>query len=305
MAQSAAPDVVCQLQRQLSPRHFLFLLVEEQSLRIPVSQALPPPALSIRRLTKRFGGVVALDGCSFDVAQGTVTGLIGPNGAGKSTLFHVVSGFAQPDSGQVLLQGRDITGIPPHKLFHMGLVRTFQIPHEFRKLTVQESLMMVPGKQLGEGITALWTQWREVQKEEKELQTRADEVLEILQMTHMRDEYAGNLSGGQKKLLELGRTMMSEARVILLDEPGAGVNPTLMVQLQKSIRVLNQQQGYTFCIIEHDMDLIAKLCDPVIVMEAGNVLAQGSMDEVRADPEVVEAYLSRTKTKLMPYDASS
>ena len=246
--------------------------------------------LSMREVGKRFGGVRAVDGCGFDIARGTITGLIGPNGAGKTTLFNIIAGFIQPDAGQVLLDGADVTGFAPHLLFRRGLVRTFQIPHEFERLTVLDNLMLVPSDRSGENILASWFRWRRVCAEERRIREKADEVLEFLQLTRVRDEFAGNLSGGQKKLLELGRTMMTDARLVLLDEPGAGVNPTLMARLVADIRRLNIERGYTFCIIEHDMDLIAALCDPVVVMAEGKVLTQGSIADVRADPRVIEAY---------------
>jgi branched-chain amino acid transport system ATP-binding protein len=246
--------------------------------------------LSIRDVGKRFGGVRAVGGCSFEVGHGTITGLIGPNGAGKTTLFNMIAGFIKPNSGQVLLDGADVTGLAPHRLFRRGLVRTFQIPHEFERLTVLDNLMLVPSDRSGESIVSSWFRWSRVCEEERRIREKADEVLEFLQLTRVRDAFAGNLSGGQKKLLELGRTMMTDARLVLLDEPGAGVNPTLMARLVADIRRLNVERGYTFCIIEHDMDLIAALCDPVVVMAEGKVLTEGSMAEVRRDPRVIEAY---------------
>lgn len=248
------------------------------------------PILSVHDVSKRFGGVRAVAGCSFDIRRGSITGLIGPNGAGKTTLFNIIAGFFRPDSGQILLEGQDVTGLAPHRLFRRGMVRTFQIPQEFERLTVLDNLMLVPGGRSGENIVSSWFRWRRVCDEEGRVRERAEEVLEFLQLTHVRNEFAGNLSGGQKKLLELGRTMMTDARLVLLDEPGAGINPTLMVKLVADIRRLNEERGYTFCIIEHDMDLVAELCDPVIVMAEGKVLTQGSMAEVRRDERVIEAY---------------
>jgi len=248
------------------------------------------PILSIRDIGKRFGGVRAVDACSFEITRGTITGLIGPNGAGKTTLFNIIAGFIRPGAGQVLLDGADVTGLAPHLLFRRGLVRTFQIPHEFERLTVLDNLMLVPSDRSGENIVASWFRWHQVCEEERRIREKADDVLEFLQLSRVRDEFAGNLSGGQKKLLELGRTMMTDARLVLLDEPGAGVNPTLMARLVADIRRLNTERGYTFCIIEHDMDLIAALCDPVVVMAEGRVLTEGSMAEVRRDRRVIEAY---------------
>ncbi len=247
--------------------------------------------LAVDNIVKRFGGVTAVDGCSLRVETGSITGLIGPNGAGKSTLFNIAAGFIKPDAGTVTLDDRDVTGMPPHRLFHQGLVRTFQIPHEFERMTLRENLMIVPPMQAGENVlNPLFRPWR-VAAQERELKARAEDVLEFLNLAHLADELAGRLSGGQKKLLELGRTMMTDARMVLLDEPGAGVNRTLLARLADDIRRLNRERGYTFCIIEHDMDLIASLCDPVVVMAQGKVLTAGTMAEVRRDPRVREAYL--------------
>lgn len=247
--------------------------------------------IAIRDLAKSFGGLQAVHDCSLDIGRGTITGLIGPNGAGKTTLFNMIAGALRPTSGQILFEDRDIAGLPPHVLFRMGIVRTFQIPHEFAEMTVIENLMLVPQGQTGERLLASWFQWGRVRAEEEENRARAESVLDFLQLTRLRDERAGNLSGGQKKLLELGRTMMTEARLVLLDEPGAGVNPTLMGELAEMVLRLNRERGYTFCIIEHDMDLIARLCDPVYVLAEGTVLTHGRMEDIRRDPRVLEAYL--------------
>ncbi len=247
--------------------------------------------IEVEDIVKTFGGLRAVDGCSFGVTEGSITGLIGPNGAGKTTLFNIAAGFLQPDSGRVLLDGTDITALPAHRRFHRGLVRTFQIPHEFGRMSVIENLMIVPPGQSGESVASTLLRFARVRREERAVRERAEGVLEFLQLAHLRDELAANLSGGQKKLLELGRTMMTEARVVLLDEPGAGVNRTLLGRLAEDIRRLNREHGYTFCIIEHDMDLIAELCDPVVVMAQGRVLTQGTMAEIRSNDAVLEAYL--------------
>jgi len=249
------------------------------------------PIISIQGVSKNFGGVRAVDGCTFDVGQGSITGLIGPNGAGKTTLFTIVTGFFKPDAGRVLLAGEDVTGRQPHELFHRGLVRTFQIPHEFHKLTTLENLMTVPADQDGENLFKAWFAPAAVARREAEVQALAEETLHFLGLDAVRDVHAGNLSGGQKKLLELGRAMMSGAHTILLDEPGAGVNPTLLAQLAEKIQILNKERGITFCIVEHNMDMIAKLCDPVIVMAMGSVLTSGHMADIRKDERVLEAYL--------------
>ena len=247
--------------------------------------------LKIENLVKRFGGLVAVDDCSFVIEAGKITGLIGPNGAGKTTIFNMIAGALPPTSGKILFEGGDITGLPTHQMFHRGIVRTFQIPHEFGKLSVLENLMVVPPGQNGETLLSNWLMPGKVKQREAMVRERAEEVLDFLSLTHIRDELAQNVSGGQKKLLELGRTMMTDARLVLLDEPGAGVNPTLMVKLAEMIRRLNEERGYTFCIIEHDMDMMARLCHPVIVLAEGKVLTQGSMAEVRKDPKVLDSYL--------------
>ena len=247
--------------------------------------------ISVRQVYKSFGGIDAVRGCSLDVPAGAITGLIGPNGAGKTTLFNIIAGFMRPTSGQILLDDEVVTGLPPHRLFSRGLVRTFQIPHVFERMTVLENLMVVPAEQRGENIFTSWFGWRQVQRQDSEIRDRAEDVLEFLNLTRLRDHLAGQLSGGQKKLLELGRTMMSGCRTVLLDEPGAGVNRTLLARLVEDIERLNRERGYTFCVIEHDMDLIARLCDPVIVMAQGSVLTQGSMDEIKKNDAVIEAYL--------------
>jgi len=249
--------------------------------------------IRIEAVSKHFGGLKAVDNASFRVETGSITGLIGPNGAGKTTLFNIIAGLFAPTSGKVLLDGEDVSGLKPHQLFAKGLLRTFQIAHEFSNLTVLENLMMVPDNQLGENIVSSWVRRGAIREQEAIIQNKANEVIDFLKISHLRDEVAGNLSGGQKKLLELGRTMMVDAKVVLLDEVGAGVNRTLLRDIGDAILRLNQERGYTFCMIEHDMEFISRLCDPVIVMAEGGVLAQGTAEEVRNNEEVIEAYLGR------------
>ena len=245
----------------------------------------------VENLVKAFGGFRAVDGASLTIREGTITGLIGPNGAGKTTLFNVIAGVLQPTSGRVTMNGTDITGLPPHDLFHKGLLRTFQIAHEFHSMSVRENLMMVPGAQSGESLWNAWFGRKRIADEERALLAKADEVLDFLTIGHLKDEKAGNLSGGQKKLLELGRTMMVDARIVFLDEVGAGVNRTLLNTIGDAIIRLNKDRGYTFVVIEHDMDFIGRLCDPVICMAEGKVLAEGTLDEIKANEQVIEAYL--------------
>ncbi|MDA1099001.1 MAG: ABC transporter ATP-binding protein [Proteobacteria bacterium] len=247
--------------------------------------------IEIDNLHMHFGGIRAVDGVSLSIESGRITGLIGPNGAGKTTLFNVIAGVYMPTSGKVYLDGRNITGLKPHELCARGMLRTFQIAQEFGTLTVRENLMMVPCDQSGESLMDNWLRPRQVRAEEEQVRAKADEVIEFLEIAQVADELAGNLSGGQKKLLELGRTMMVDAKIVFLDEVGAGVNRTLLRTLGDAILRLQQERGYTFCMIEHDMDFISRLCDPVIVMAEGTVLTQGSADEVKANDQVIEAYL--------------
>lgn len=246
--------------------------------------------IEVSGIKKSFGGVAALEGCSLTIAAGRITGLIGPNGAGKSTLFEVIAGAQKADAGSVTLDGAEITALPEHERVPLGLVRTFQVPQEFPRLSVRQNLMVVPARQSGENLFAAWTRRTRIRSEETRNRAKVDEVLDFLSLSALADAPAGSLSGGQKKLLELGRTMMVEPKVVLLDEPGAGVNRTLLGKLIEAIRRLNRERGYTFCIIEHDMDLVAELCDPVIVMAEGHVLTRGTMDEIRRDARVLDAY---------------
>lgn len=242
-------------------------------------------------VTKAFGGLRAVNGCSVKVERGSITGLIGPNGAGKTTLFNIITGFIRPDSGRILFDGERIDGLPPHRIFRKGLVRTFQIPRELKSMTVIENLMLVPMDQAGEKIwNPLLLPFR-VSAQEEENFNRAEGVLDFVNLGHLRDEYAANLSGGQKKLLELARTLMCDPKTILLDEPGAGVNRVLLSKLVEDIERVRRDLGITFFVIEHDMDLITRLCDTVIVMSEGSKLAQGTAEEIRANEAVLEAYL--------------
>ena len=246
--------------------------------------------ITVKNVTVRFGGITAVNDCSLRVEKNSITGLIGPNGAGKSTLFNVVAGNLSADEGTVLLGDEDVTGLRPDTLFHKGLLRTFQIAHEFSNMTALENLTMVPANQTGESLVAAWFQPSLVRQQELEIRQRARDVIDFLSLDGVKNELAGNLSGGQKKLLELGRTMMVDARVVLLDEIAAGVNRTLLNDLATNIERLNRELGYTFFVIEHDMDLIARLCNPVIVLAQGSVMFEGSIDQVRSNPAVVEAY---------------
>ena len=249
--------------------------------------------LKINNLNKNFGGLKAVNNVTLKVNQGSITGLIGPNGAGKTTLFNTIAGVYSPNNGEIFLEDNNITGLKPHELFNLGILRTFQIAHEFSSLTVLENLMMVPNKQLGENLIYAWFKNSLVKKQEEEIRAKAIEVIDFLNLSHLTQELAGNLSGGQKKLLELGRTMMVDSKLVLLDEVGAGVNRTLLNEISDAILRLNKEKNYTFFVIEHDMDLIEKICDPVIVMAEGSVLFEGKFAEVKSNEEVIEAYLGR------------
>ena len=249
--------------------------------------------LEIKNLNKFFGGLKAVQNANMKVEEGSITGLIGPNGAGKTTLFNTIAGLYDPDDGSVILNNEDISFLKPHELFSKGVLRTFQIAHEFSTLTVLENLMMVPPNQFGEKLSYALLNNSKVKQQEEEIREKAIEVINFLNLTHLNQELAGNLSGGQKKLLELGRTMMVDAKLVLLDEVGAGVNRTLLKDLGTAIEKLNKEKGYTFCMIEHDMDFIGRLCDPVIVMSEGSVLFEGSVENAKKDEKVIESYLGR------------
>jgi branched-chain amino acid transport system ATP-binding protein len=248
--------------------------------------------LKVRGLEKHFGGITAVDGVEFDIDKGSMTGLIGPNGAGKSTTFNCITGTHKPDAGSVEFNGQDITGLEPYQVADRGLVRTFQIARELGEMTVLENMMVAPKHQRGEAL------WRSVlpyarngvNRQEQEILERAWETLEFFDIDHLANEYAENLSGGQRKLLELARALLTDPQMLLLDEPFAGVNPSLEERLLEHIHEL-RDQGYTFLIVEHDMDLIMQNCEKVIVMHQGRILTEGTPEDVRNNEDVIEAYL--------------
>ena len=247
--------------------------------------------LSVNDIYKGFGGLQAVNGVSFDVRAGTITGLIGPNGAGKTTTFNVISGVYKPDRGQLVFDGRRIGGLRPDQIFHRGLCRTFQITRELKLMTVLENLLLVPAGQQGENLFTSLFFPRRVRAQERDLREKALEILAFVDLIDLQNDYAANLSGGQKRLLELARTMMADPKMILLDEPGAGINRTLMRRLIGYIRSLAEDRGITVFLIEHDMDLVMNTCEHVVVMSSGEKLAEGSPDEIRHNPDVLEAYL--------------
>jgi len=250
------------------------------------------PPLRVENLRKEFGGITAVDGASFSVATESLTGLIGPNGAGKSTTFNCITGIHEPTAGAVYLNGTDIAGLAPNVVADRGLVRTFQIARELAEMTVLENLMLAPQRQQGESLyrSVLPTFRDGVIAEETELREAVWESLEFFEIDHLAEEQAGTLSGGQRKLLEMARALMTDPDILLLDEPFAGVNPTLETKLLDRINQLRAEEGLTFLLVEHDMDIIMEHCDPVIVMHQGQVLAEGPSEAIRNNERVVDAY---------------
>ncbi|WP_396612972.1 ABC transporter ATP-binding protein [Haloferax sp. S1W] len=248
------------------------------------------PVLKTRGLEKAFGGLVATDDVSIEVERGTITGMIGPNGAGKSTLFNLISGFYEADAGSVHVNETDVSDMSPPERAHEGLVRTFQTPRRLEGMSVREAMLVGPGPQTGESILPLFFSADDVTREERANLEQAEELLERFEISHLIDQPSTELSGGQLKLVELARAFTTNPDILLLDEPVAGVNPTLANDIKRFIRELNDE-GQTFLIIEHDMPFIMDLADPIIVLDQGRVLMEGSPKEVRTDDRVIEAYL--------------
>ena len=261
--------------------------VEEAAKHTP--NAIP---LRVDGLRKKFGGIVAVDDASFEVEAGSLTGLIGPNGAGKSTTFNCITGVHKPTAGSIYFQGEDITGLSPNQVANRGLIRTFQIARELEEITVLENMMLAPKGQRGESLwrSVLPFARRSIIKQEEEVLDNCWEMLEFFEIDHLAHEHAGNLSGGQRKLLELARALLTEPSMLLLDEPFAGVNPSLEKRLLEHIHEL-REEGYTFLIVEHDMDLIMENCEHIIVMHQGRVLTEGTPADIKSDEQVIEAYL--------------
>ena len=247
--------------------------------------------LRVENLSKSFGGINAVQDCSLSVEKGTITGLIGPNGAGKTTLFNLMTGFHEPDSGRVYFKEEDITDLEPHEIFERNLFRTFQITREIQEMTVLENLMLIPRRQTGESLWNAWFNRNLVSREEDGHKETALEVLDFLEMEDRKYDLAKNLPGGEKKLLDLGRMMMAEPEMVLLDEPGSGVPPSLQNKVNNHVREISKERGITFLVVEHDMNIIMDLCDPIIVLVDGKKLTEGGPEEVRNDEQVIEAYL--------------
>ncbi len=246
--------------------------------------------LKAAEVTKVFGGNRAVDGVSFVLQRGAIGGLIGPNGAGKTTLFNCLAGHLQPTSGQVWLDGQEVAGASPSRIFGAGLARTFQIPRPFPEMTVLDNVMLAPTGQLGERFWMNWLRPAAVAAQERRTREAARHWIDFVGLQALEGQPARVLSGGQRKLLELARVMVAEPKLVLLDEPGAGVNPALLDQIVDKVAALNRQ-GVTFLVIEHNMDLVMSLCNPVMVMAQGQLLVSGDAQTVLADPRVVEAYL--------------
>ncbi|PSB12604.1 ABC transporter ATP-binding protein [filamentous cyanobacterium CCP2] len=251
-----------------------------------------PQLLVARELCKSFGGIRAVDRVSIDVPQGSITGLIGPNGAGKTTLFNLLSNFIQPDRGEVIFNGQPIHHLQPHQIAQQGMVRTFQVARVLSRLSVMENMLLAAQNQTGENFWNVWFRPGQTIKEERQQREYASEILESVGLVHMAQSYAGALSGGQRKLLEIARALMVRPKLVLLDEPAAGVNPTLINQICEHILQWNRD-GLTFLIIEHNMDVVMSLCDRVWVMAEGQNLAVGTPTEIQQNPQVLEAYLGQ------------
>ncbi|MEA1895436.1 MAG: ABC transporter ATP-binding protein [Euryarchaeota archaeon] len=245
--------------------------------------------LSVKELKKHFGGVKAVDGCSITIETGTVMGLIGPNGAGKTTMFNLISGFER-GVGEIVFKGIRTDNLSPFKIARCGMVRTFQIPHALTKMTVSENLMLAPKTQWGERIWDVWLRPKRVREQEMQIREKSRDILEFFEISHLEDEYAGALSGGQKKLLEMARAMMIDPSMMLLDEPFAGVNPTLARKISRYICEL-REDGMTFLVIEHDIPAITKISDRIVVMNEGKVMAEGDPGEIKRRRDVLEVYI--------------
>lgn len=251
--------------------------------------------LSVQGVVKSFGGFRALNGCALEIKAGGITGIMGPNGAGKSTLFNVIGGIIPPDEGGIVLEGKGVGGLAPHRLAELGLVRTFQISRELGELTVLENMLLGQQRQSGERAIFALLGGKRVREEESRAIDKARALLEQVDLWRLANELARNLSGGQKKLLEISRALMLDPKIILLDEPTAGVSPLMSSMLTKTIAQL-RDRGLTFAIIEHDMDMIAELCDPIYVLAEGRTLTSGTFREVAANADVMRAYLGKIGT---------
>jgi neutral amino acid transport system ATP-binding protein len=266
------------------------ILAEVETVDRPAKLQLP--LLAASGLIKSFGGLVAIDQVAIDVDKGSITGLIGPNGAGKTTLFNLLSNFIHPDQGRVLFDGEPIHQLQSHQIAQCGMIRTFQVARVLSRLSVLENMLLAAQHQTGENFWLTWFKQKQIAAESRQQREQAMTILDSIGLAHMAHEYAGALSGGQRKLLEMGRALMSQPKLILLDEPAAGVNPTLINQICDRILTWNHD-GLTFLIIEHNMDVIMSLCDRVWVLAEGRNLAVGTPTEIQTNAQVLEAYLGQ------------
>jgi len=250
-----------------------------------------PAILQVNEVVKRFGGILAVNGTTFDVREGSVTALIGPNGAGKTTLFNVITGFYRGERGSVRFRGHEVLRRPPYTIARLGMVRTFQITKALARMPVVDNMMLAAPEQPGERLVNLIVRPGAARRRERDVRAQAEELLELFQLQKLAHEYAGILSGGQRKLLEFARALMAEPQLLLLDEPMAGINPTLGARLLEHIQRLRTERGMTFLFIEHDMEVVMGHSDRVIVMAEGRVIADGAPEEVRRDKRVIDAYL--------------
>jgi len=250
------------------------------------------PLLEVRAIRRQFGGVVAVDDVSLSLAEGESLGLIGPNGAGKSTVLSVIAGAVAPDSGSISFAGREIAGLPSHKVGALGIVRTFQVSSEFPRLTVLQNLLVARPGQQGEHLLGVLRGRRSWAKEEDAAVDRGRSLLRRFNLGELQNEYAGNLSGGQRRLLEVARALMASPRLLLLDEPTAGVHPNMIGELQKQLTLLRDEEGLAMLMIEHELGIVEGVCQRVIVMARGRVIAEGGLAEVRGMPQVKEAYVA-------------
>jgi branched-chain amino acid transport system ATP-binding protein len=257
---------------------------------------LNEPLLEVVQVAKHFGGVTAVSNATLDVQRESITSLIGPNGAGKTTLFNLIAGVYRPESGTVVFAGRTISGKRPHEVARAGLVRTFQHARALTRMSVIDNMLLAGAGQPGENAARVVATPRGWRRREREIKAQAEELLKLVRLDHLARDYAGTLSGGQRKLLEFARALMSQPQMMMLDEPMAGVNPTLGRELLEHMHHLRASRGLTFLLIEHDLEVVMEVSDRIHVMSEGTVIASGTGEQIRTDPRVIDAYLGAHAT---------